>query len=269
MSNPNWLWINYYDGHKEYREAQKKNTNWALKMGFSVKEFNRSSIDSKFYIENKEILDEPLGCGYYLWKPYIIDQALSTIEENDYLVFCDSGSKFNFGTCENLKNFLDINEIALIKHPRPQYQVTKRDVYILMNLDNDKKYINYGQRVSGFIAIKKTPKTVKLVKEWLNYCCDVRIIGDRPNVMGKPNHKGFVRNHHEQTVLSLLVKKHDIPAYGKWNKMVKRHYFLKGEKRPGKTFNQLLKSAKSKNKSKSKTKLKDKAKSKSKSKSKK
>jgi hypothetical protein len=249
-NNPNqskspseWLWINYYDGHKEYRSAQKRNSKWATKMGFQrVKEYNRSHLDPLFCKNYHHILKEELGCGNYLWKPYIIQQALSELNDGDYLIFCDSGSKFKYGTNTQLQSFLDQHLIATIDHPRPQYQVTKRDAYVLMNLDTV-EYRDYPQRVSGFIGFKKEPLVVNFVNEWLKYCCDIRIISDKPNECGQPNYKGFVRNHHEQTVLSLLCRKYRIPAYGHWDKMVKRHYFLRNQDRPGKPFNQLLKKA--------------------------
>lgn len=245
QSEAKWLWINYYDGHQEYREAQKRNTKWAIKMGFPVKEYNRSHLDPLFCKNYHHILKEELGCGNYLWKPYIIQHALSTLNDGDYLIFCDSGSKFKCGSKAQIKSFLDQHQIATIDHPRPQYQVTKRDAYILMKLDT-KEYRHYPQRVSGFIGFKKEPNVVNFVDEWLKYCCDIRIISDRPNECGQPNYEGFVRNHHEQTVLSLLCKKYKIPAYGHWAQMVKRHYFLKNQDRPGKSFNQLLKKAKKK-----------------------
>jgi len=244
QSPPKWLWINYYDGHREYREAQKRNTKWAKKQGFQVKEYNRSHLDPLFCKNYQHILKEPLGCGNYLWKPYIIQHALKNeIDQGDYLIFCDAGSKFKYGTKHQLQTWVDKYLIATIDHPRPQYQVTKRDAYILMNLDSG-RYMNYPQRVSGFIVLKKDPHVMNIVDEWLKFCCDIRIISDRPNECGHPNYDGFVRNHHEQTVLSLLCQKYQIPAYGHWDRMVKRHYFLKDQERPGKKFNDLLRKAK-------------------------
>jgi hypothetical protein len=242
-SSPKWLWINYFDGHREYREAQKRNTKWAKKQGFQVKEYNKSHLDPFFCKNYHHILKEPLGCGNYLWKPYIIKQALRDLNDGDYLIFCDSGSKFKYGSQSQLETWLDQHLIATIDHARPQYQVTKRDAYILMKLDSP-EYLDYPQRVSGFIAFKKEPHVTSFVDEWLNYCCDIRIISDRPNECGQPDYKGFVRNHHEQTVLSLLCQKYRIPAYGHWDQMVKRHYFLENQVRPGKSFNELLKKAK-------------------------
>ena len=40
-------------------------------------------IDQKFYETHKEILDMPKGVGYWLWKPYIILDAMNRIA-----IFC-------------------------------------------------------------------------------------------------------------------------------------------------------------------------------------
>jgi len=112
-----------------------------------------------------------------------------------------------------------------------------------MGLDGDDRYYRCRQRVGGFIAVKKTTKMIDLINEWLRYCGDLRIISDQPNQLGQPNYPGFVRYHHEQSVLSLLSHKYQIPAFGLWKQMVKRHYFLKGKKRPGTSIQELIRKA--------------------------
>src|SRR5215213_3713498 len=49
---------------------------------------------SAYYQQNRGILDERCGAGYWAWKPYFVLQALERIEENDILFYCDAGSKF-------------------------------------------------------------------------------------------------------------------------------------------------------------------------------
>ena len=33
-------------------------------------------LRTNFYLDNKAILDQPRGCGYWLWKPYFIREVL-------------------------------------------------------------------------------------------------------------------------------------------------------------------------------------------------
>ena len=49
---------------------------------------------SQFYEENKSILDQPRGAGYWLWKPWIIQNELCNTKENDLLIYTDAGITF-------------------------------------------------------------------------------------------------------------------------------------------------------------------------------
>ena len=51
---------------------------------------------------------------------------------------------------------------------------------------------------------------MNFIGEWLTYCKDPRIITDDKSIFG-PEDKEFKENRHDQTVLSLLSKKWEIP----------------------------------------------------------
>jgi hypothetical protein len=44
-----------------------------------------------FYQDNHAILDRPTGMGFWLWKPYIIIEALNAVSDGDIVVYADSG----------------------------------------------------------------------------------------------------------------------------------------------------------------------------------
>lgn len=53
-----------------------------------------SGIDRFFQQRHKRILEAPQrggGKGFWLWKPYIVDQAIRALPEGDTLIYCDSG----------------------------------------------------------------------------------------------------------------------------------------------------------------------------------
>ena len=93
---------------------------------------------------------------------------------------------------------------------------TKRDAFILMGVDT-KFYRDTNQYMAGIQIYKKSDFTVKFIKEWLFYCQDQRIITDDQNTLGKPNYEGFIENRHDQTVLSLLIKKYGEANAGSQN----------------------------------------------------
>lgn len=64
-----------------------------------------------------------------------------------------------------------------------------------------------AQYQSGVIFIRKEPKTVTLVKAWLDmYYENFYLVDDTLSL--SPNEVGFVENRHDQSVLSLLLKRH-------------------------------------------------------------
>ncbi|WGK68771.1 hypothetical protein P0082_09820 [Candidatus Haliotispira prima] len=201
--------INYSD--KNYKKSQRLNSKTGLKYGGMSKviSYSPSDIEQDFYLSNKKILDNKRGNGYWLWKPYFIKKTLEQIDWNDYLFYCDSGSYF-IDSVSHLKEIdQDIVPFELI-HIEKMY--TKRDIFIIMDCDQP-KYTDTSQRLASFILWKKTPFTMKFIDEWLFYSKDERLITDNDNIMRKSNYKIFKDHRHDQSIFSLLTKKHEIPAY--------------------------------------------------------
>ena len=64
---------------------------------------------------------------------------------------------------------------------------------------------------------RKSKYTEKFIDELLYYSLDKRIITDDNNTLGFKNYKEFRDNRHDQTVLSLLIKKYGELFSGKTN----------------------------------------------------
>lgn len=198
-----------------WKRAQKLNNNSALKVGGFDKIFSFSDedIDDDFKKKNKKILSYKRGNGYWLWKPYFINKALKELKYGEYLMYCDSGAYF-INNVKYLVDFMNDNNIDFLPFELdyPEKIRTKRDAFIIMNCDK-KEYTDSNQFLAGYMMIKKTKKTEKVVKEWLKYAQDYRIITDSPNELGKPNYDGFIENRHDQTAYSLTLKKNGYKAY--------------------------------------------------------
>lgn len=206
------LAISYAD--ERFYKAQKFNSKRALKFGADeIKEYTRKDIDADFYRSNATILDAPRGGGYWLWKPYVIHDALQNLEDGDYLIYTDAGSAF----VNKIDYLIEAMEKAqtdvmafCIDHLEREY--TKRDAFILMDCDEE-SYYNSLQICGGYVVVKKNEHSSRLISEYLRYAQDERIITDNPNVMGKENLSGFRENRHDQTVWSLLCKKNGIKPF--------------------------------------------------------
>jgi len=202
--------INY--ANKKFRNAQKLNSVTAKKNGKAdiVIEYSEKNIDKDFYNKNINILSQSRGNGYWLWKSYIINETLEKMNEGDYLMYCDSGAYF-VNDIHKLINVMEKEKqnIMCFQIDTIEKHYSKRDALILMECDNPIFY-ETNQIEAGLCVFKKCKKTTKFVEEWLSYAQDERIITNLPNQCGKEDYEGFIENRHDQTIFSLLCKKHNI-----------------------------------------------------------
>lgn len=203
------LAISYAD--EKWKQAQKYNSKCALKYGADkIIEYGPEYLDKNFRDANKELLSYKRGGGYWVWKPYIILDALNRLKAGDYLFYSDSG----LALIQPLSNFIKAMEesgqdVMCFAVADLERKWSKRDAFILMDCDGQ-EYYDTLQIMSGISIFKKNEETVRLAEEWLTYAQDKRIVTDEDNVLGKSNYEGFIENRHDQTAWSLLCKKHRI-----------------------------------------------------------
>jgi hypothetical protein len=190
---------------------------------FKVIIYNKSDIHSEFISQHKRILESSRGGGYWLWKPYIISQVLSKIQDGDYVFYIDS--KYFF-----LENFKDLysekieeDHIILWKN-KPNETTNMMKHYCKMDVVN--KY-NIHDLVfnkdavecwAGAIFLKKTGYVEKIVNEWLSMCKVYEDISDSPSILH--NYNGFSDHRHDQSLLSIIAYKYNIKLHSFANKYV-------------------------------------------------
>ena len=175
--------------------------------------FDKDVKGTPFYEKNRAIFDIPRGIGFWLWKPYLILESLKKMAENDILVYADAGLEI----IKPLDNVLEIcekqeNIVFFQAHGYKNKVATHRDTFVLMNADTP-PYHDAEMVQASFILFKKTKKTLDFVEEWLLYCENIDIISDLRNVSGQPNFEGFIHHVGDQSVVSILRIKHDIPIF--------------------------------------------------------
>jgi predicted SpoU family rRNA methylase len=208
------LAVNYAD--KKFKRAQHLNSLTARQYGADkVIEYGPEDIDKKFYEKNKEILTNPKGGGYYLWKPYIYRKAYDELNDGDYLIYTDAGSIY----VNNIKHLIDCMKrekvnimVFSLQKEMLERKYTKRDALILTDCDSP-KYIDTPQSIGGYMIYKKSPEVKAFFDEVLEYAQDIRVISDNDNVMGQPNYDEFVAHRHDQAVISLISKKQGIKRF--------------------------------------------------------
>ena len=162
------------------------------------------SLDNDFRLRNEHILRQPRGAGYWLWKPYVLALALNL--DTDYVVYCDVASVL----LKPLRYYIDIlsnnTATAFVYHAMCyEYQWTKRD--LLIKLDADNNEVLDTHQIAATAHIWKTSElSRKIVDHWLTLCQDAHNITDSASVAA--NHCGCRGHRHDQSVFSLVLKKH-------------------------------------------------------------
>jgi len=205
--------ISYAD--ERYKLQQRYNTKTAYRKGKfdQVIEYSPSDVDEQFKRDNKEILSQSRGGGYWLWKPYIIKKTLEQLQDGDYLFYCDAGAfyikniNYLIKEMEKRKESIMLFELALIEK-----EWNKRDALILMACDSSPFY-DTNQVLATCMLLKKNSETLEFIDQYLSWCQDPRILTDMKNTQGLDNHIEFIDHRHDQSVLSLLSKKHHIKPY--------------------------------------------------------
>lgn len=210
------LLINYADN--TFREAQHYNSLTAKKIGKvdDVIEYGPQNIERDFLKKNEQwFVEGDMQIGKYgLWRPLILQDAYSKIQDGDYLIYADSGTYF-VNDVHFLTKFMDEHNLNVLVFNLPflEKEWTKRDVFIRLNADSD-TIVNSNQRLSTCFAVKKSKEGEKLIESYRQIALLYpELFTDQDNLMGEDNYLGFIQNRHNQSVLSVLTKTMGINAY--------------------------------------------------------
>jgi hypothetical protein len=215
------IFFNYADLNPKHIESQKCNAQIARQFNIfdEVYELNKNKIDINFYKQYSHILNQPRGAGFWLWKPYFINEFLNQSNENDIIVYADSSIRIDkditplFEILEETQGILTFISSLGDENFNPEKTHTKKDIFVKMGCDNDYYYNGkYNCQFNGaFIIIKNNNFSKNFVKEWLELSCDEQLLTDLPS--NNKNYLEFKDNRHDQSILSLLSKKNDLYPY--------------------------------------------------------
>lgn len=202
--------INYAD--EKFEVSRKYNTKSAYKKGKfdKVIEYSFSDLDEEFKLRNASILAYARGAGLWLWKPYIILDALNKINDGDYLFYCDSGAYY----VNDIYLLIDVlnktnQNILPFELPLLERQFTKKETFVLMD------YSNYENNLicATYMLYKRSDKSIAFVKEWLKYMEDERLCSSKHFMPEIKEFDDYCEHREDQSVFSLLCRKHGLEAF--------------------------------------------------------
>jgi hypothetical protein len=173
-----------------------------------------------FYPAHRELLDRPRGAGYWLWKPYIIQSLLDQAAPGDIVVYADAAISVIrpldplFDLCRRRGGVLLFrgHYDAIFGPPHVCAAWTKRDAFVLMGCDAEAFY-QAPMVDASLVVLERDGRAQTLVREWLEYCRDPRIVSDDENSCALANRPEFIAHRHDQSVLSLLAARHGLELF--------------------------------------------------------
>jgi hypothetical protein len=157
----------------------------------------------KFITENKR------GCGYWIWKPYLIKKNMENMNNGDILLYIDCGCEIDKKEKDYLLHCIEKVKTDKIIGTKTQIEKywNKRDLIEKLSMNNA-NYLNSPQREGTTILFLVCDETRALVNEWYELCCDYHNVDDTPSII--PNYSYFKEHRHDQSIFSLLTKKYNL-----------------------------------------------------------
>lgn len=168
--------------------------------------FSPENIDIEFYKENKFILDQKRGAGYWLWKPYIIFKCLNEIKEGEFLFYSDAGVFFTRRATVLFETVAETSQdVFAFELPLIEKQWTRREVFAHTNTTDRSDIVDSNQLLASFIIFRKSNKSLKFVNDWLCLCKQDILISD--DLIQKDEQDScFIDHRHDQSIFSVLYK---------------------------------------------------------------
>ena len=204
--------ITYGDSSK-YHLSKKHITNLAKVSNFFDQCFSLdlSAVDAEYKSKYSKIFNFTRGGGYYIWKPRIIYNLLESLNQNDIVVYADSGSSFNYLAKKRFYEYIDmINEsdFGNLRFENEKENIekmwTNKEIFNYFKVSTDSVYAETTQLMGGHLIFKKNDHSKLFFEkffETLNY--DENLITDfYKNNQGK----FFIENRHDQSIMSMITK---------------------------------------------------------------
>ena len=202
-----------YGDKKKYSISTQHIISLAKESNFfeTYKSYTKNDLSYDFIKKYQNILSQERGGGFYLWKPWIIKNALEKLNNNEFIVYSDSGSSFNYYAKKRFFEYIDMlydSEFGNFRFESPKKFLekywTSKKLFDYFNLDFDSNEGNSPQLMGGHLIFQKNDHTDNFLNEFFKIIDhDHDLITDN---YGNSELKNFQENRHDQSILSLLTK---------------------------------------------------------------
>jgi len=152
------------------------------------------------------IQSQKRGYGYWLWKPFLVKHVLDSADEDDILVYSDTGCILNGCAMDKWTEYLNRvrhshhGSLAFVVHTESQW--TKMD--LVEYLECPREHMTTPQLHATFFFLRKCANVVAMVNRWCETASIYPLLDDTPSCA--PNMPGFQEHRHDQSIFSLIRK---------------------------------------------------------------
>ncbi len=214
MNNRRIVFYTYGDSRK-YDISKKHLIYLAKKSDIfdNLYSFSRKDVPKYDEIPYKHILRQERGGGYWIWKYLLLEKLLTNTKKNDLIVYCDSGSSFNYYAKNRLLEYFDLLDSSEFGNFRieskkihiEKYWTTK-EIFKYFNVMDNKEITDSPQLLGGYLIFKNCEQTKYLLNIFFQLIrTDWKLITDEYN---NNQIKQFIENRHDQSILSVISKKY-------------------------------------------------------------
>lgn len=180
----------------------------------SVKGYSVETIPADLIRDHGEFIrSQRRGCGYWIWKPYILLDVWKRAKDGDVIVYADAGCTLNLQGMARFNEYVDMvvakpDGLLAMRLPNHKQKVwTKGDTLQRLNCGDACR--NENQIIGTYFMMRKSAKNRKLIQEWLDIATEdnYRYLADAPSQA--PNDPAYSDHRHDQSIWSLLVYARD------------------------------------------------------------
>jgi len=188
-----------------------------------VYSFGPNSIDKFFRDRHKSILEAPQrggGKGFWLWKPYIVEQAIRNLPEKDVLIYCDSGVEWlkpASWLIERMWNegYEGENDVFLFSNGHRHIDWCKAEVIASMFRiypKDIKPHLIINRQVQASVMLFRINEyTRDFCARWLAWSCIPGFIDDSFNPALQLDE--FREHRNDQSILTNLAIEDEVPLH--------------------------------------------------------
>lgn len=216
------------ESHRSLMEMSK--TQFEAWGADSIMCYGPKDLSPAFRRRNRDTLSCPKGAGCWVWKPWIIMDAMKR-SSTDYVMYIDVSCKMNSNKrgMQIVMNDKDIgiSEATYFDHgtktkrTHPEVKYTKKAVFTRFGVEQD---VALPAHVTTWMCFRRVSSVATaFVSKWLSFAQEKSLIDD---TLSDDEHPLLVAHRHDQSIASVLFNmSHKTQGAIDMDFVCKHHYF--------------------------------------------